>query len=500
MGQIKSLAKDTAIYGISSILGKMLNYLLVPLFTYKLASTSEYGIVTNVYAYVAFMVVVLTFGMETGFFRFVNKKEEYKPMEVFSTSLISVGLVVVAFLVLAITFLQPITGFINSFNPDSKATIFDHYLLMMIIVVSMDALSSIPFAYLRYQQKPIRFVILKMLFIVLYMLLCFFFLVICPVIHNNNPDLIAWFYNPNYGVGYILISNLIATSIQTCCLFLELKDFKCMFNKTLLNKMLHYCFPLLILGIAGIFNQIADKILFPFLYPDKEAAMGELGIYGGCFKIAVIMVMFTQAFRYAYEPLVFARHKEKDNKKAYSEAMKYFIIFGLFIFLGVAFYIDIIKYYIEPSYHEGLFVVPIVMIAELFFGIYFNLSFWYKLTDKTYWGAIFSIIGCAVIVILNILFIPQYGYVACAWASFVGYLLIMLLSYFIGQRQYKIDYDLRSFFFYSILAMVLFALGTRVEIDNIVLRLLYRTGLLAVYALVFVRTSTPELRGMLQKK
>ena len=484
MNEMKSLAKDTAIYGVSSILGKTLNWLLTPLFTYTFASTAEYGVITNLYAYVALAIVILTFGMETGLFRFANKSDEYQPETVFSTSLISVGSVVLFFLLISVIFLQPVAHIIAS-------TIPSEFVLMMICVLCMDAFSSIPFAYLRYKKKPVRFAALKMLFIILYIIFCCFFLLVCPKIQQWNPSLIDWFYRPDYQVGYVLISNLIATFIQTCCLLPELIGFKYRFNGALLKKMLNYCFPLLILGIAGILNQTADKIIFPFIYPEGGEALAQLGIYGACFKIAVVMVMFTQAFRYAYEPFIFAKNSGADNKKSYAEAMKYFIIFGLFIFLGVIFYLDILKYFIEPSYFEGLYVVPIVMMGELFFGIYFNLSLWYKLTDQTHWGAIFSILGCIVIISINFLFIPTYGYVACAWASFIGNLLIMFISYLVGQKKYPINYDLKTIGLYFGLALILYTISYSIHIEHLGLRLGFNTILLAIYVSILLKRDLP---------
>jgi O-antigen/teichoic acid export membrane protein len=478
-GGMKSLARDTAIYGISSILGKTLNWLLTPLFTYTLATTGEYGIITHLYAFVALIIIVLTFGMETGLFRFANKKDEYSPAVVYSTTLAGVGSVVLIFLVLAVAFLQPITQLISKQIPESC-------ILMMILVLSMDAFSSIPFAWLRYRRKPVKFAALKMLFIILYIVFCCFFLLACPAIHEHHPGWIEWFYKPDFQVGYILLSNLIATFIQTCCLLPELTGFKWHFDRVLFRKMLHFSLPLLVLGIAGSLSQTADKLLFPWIYPDREEAMNQLGIYGACFKIAVVMVMFVQAFRYAYEPFIFAGNNSRDNKKAYSDAMKYFVIFGLLIFLAVTFYMDLLKFFVAPDYYEGLAVVPVVMMGELFFGIYFNLSLWYKLTDKTYWGAVFSVAGSILIIAGNILFIPKFGYMACAWSSFAGYLFIMLLSYFAGQKRYRIAYDLRSFFLYMGLAMLLYVVHLCVEIDSMALRLLFGTGLLAIYAAVMI--------------
>ncbi|MDR1121246.1 MAG: oligosaccharide flippase family protein [Dysgonamonadaceae bacterium] len=481
---MKSLAKDTAIYGISSILGKTLNWLLTPLFTYTLATTGEYGIVTYLYAYLAAIIIILTFGMETGLFRFANKKNEYNPATVYSTTLIGVGSVVGIFLLLALLFLQPATRLISDQIPES-------YILMMTLVLSMDAFCSIPFAWLRYKQRPVKFAALKMLFIVLYIGFCCFFLVACPAIYEHHPELIDWFYSPDFQVGYILLSNLMATFIQSCCLLPELWGFRYTFDKMLFRKMLRFSLPLLILGLAGTLSQTADKIIFPWIYPDKAEAMEQLGVYGACFKIAVIMVMFTQAFRYAYEPFIFAKNNNKDHKEVYAEAMKYFIIFGLLIFLGVMFYLDLLKFFFPPTYYAGLAVVPIVMMGELFFGIYFNLSLWYKLTDKTYWGAIFSVAGSILIITLNVLFIPKFGYMACAWASFAGYLFVMLVSYFVGQRQYKIAYDLRSAFLYMGLAAVLYTVSVYVDIDDLTLRLLFRSGLLAVYAGVLLKRDLP---------
>jgi O-antigen/teichoic acid export membrane protein len=255
--------------------------------------------------------------------------------------------------------------------------------------------------------------------------------------------------------------------------------------------MFNYSFPLLILGIAGILSQTIDKIIFPIVYPDQDNALDQLGIYGACFKIAVVMVMFTQAFRYAYEPFIFSKSRSSDNRQAYAEAMKYFIIFGLLIFLGVMFYMDILKYFLAPEYWEGLFVVPIIMMAELFFGIYFNLSLWYKLTDKTYWGAVFSTVGCIVIIALNIIFIPKFGYLACAWASFAGFLLIMLLSYFVGQKEYPIKYDLKAIGFYFGFALILYAISLLVHFEHTCIRLGFNTILLVVYISIVLKRDLP---------
>jgi O-antigen/teichoic acid export membrane protein len=263
------------------------------------------------------------------------------------------------------------------------------------------------------------------------------------------------------------------------------------FDMQRLRRMMRYSFPILILGVAGILNQTADKILFPFLFDDKDYANAQLGVYGACFKIAVVMVMFIQAFRYAYEPFIFSKNRDGGNKKSYAEAMKYFIIFSLFIFMGVMFYMDLLKYFVSEKYFAGLAVVPIVMLGELFFGIYYNLSVWYKVTDRTHWGAWFSIAGCAVTVAIIVVFVPRYGYVACAWASFASNLLMMLLSYVAGQRKYPVRYDLRSAFTYGLIAAACYAAGMMPQIDSLFLRLACRTVLLAVFAGIVIKKDLP---------
>ncbi len=485
MSVMKSLAKDTALYGISSILGRMLNWLLTPLFAYTLTTTGEYGIVVNLYSYVAMIIVVLTFGMETGLFRFANQKDKYDPATVYSTTLTAVGVVVLVFLALVLAFIHPVTDWIG------EGEIPISFVCMMLWVLCLDAFSCIPFAYLRYQQRPVRFSMLKMLFVVLNITFCLFFLVVCPSLYKTWPELISWFYDPDYQVGYILVSNLLATLIQTCFLMPELMGFKFHFDPSLLKKMLKYSLPLLILGVAGMMNQTIDKIIFPKMYAGAGDAFDELGIYGACFKIAVIMVMFTQAFRYAIEPFIFSRNSQSGSRQSYADATKYFIILGLLVFLGVSFYLDVLKYFIPSSYWEGLFVVPIVMLGELFFGIYFNLSLWYKLTDRTHWGAILSVIGCVIIVLINILFIPVYGYAACAWASFTGNLVIMVISYFLGQKNFPVPYDLKSIGIYFLLAAVLFIIGILVPVSNQWLRWLFHAALIAVYLSVVVRRDLP---------
>ncbi|MDR0962271.1 MAG: lipopolysaccharide biosynthesis protein [Mediterranea sp.] len=464
MSNLKTLAKDTAIYGASSILGRFLNYLLTPLYTNTLtADSGGYGVITNVYAWTALLLVLLTFGMETGFFRFANKENE-DPKRVYSTTLLIVSAVAVTFAVVTLLLLKPIAGMLGYGE-------HPWYIGIMVIVVAMDAIQSIVFAYLRYLKRPIRFATLKLLFILL----------------NISLNLIYYVGMGGRDAGYTFFINLICTSVIMLCLIPYMRGFKYVLDRALLKRMWRYSMPLLILGVAGILNQTADKMLFPFIYPDKAEGLTQLGIYGAASKIAMIMAMLTQAFRYAYEPFVFGKSRESDSREMYAKAMKYFIIFTLLAYLGVIFYMDILQYIVGGDYRDGLRVVPIVMAAEIFMGVYFNLSFWYKLIDETRWGAYFSLIGCVVLVTINVLFIPHYGYMACAWGGFAGYGVAMLLSYFVGQRKYPIRYDLKGIGIYVLLAAMLYVAAEAVTIDSLVLRLVYRTVLLLLFVGYFAK-------------
>ena len=431
MGKLQAIAKDTAIYGLSSIVGRFLNYLLVPLYTAQLSAASGgYGIITNIYAYVALILVLLTFGMETTYFRFTNKTHTDSET-VYGTTLISVGSLSLLFAVLVLILLNPISQLMGyESHPE--------YIGVMAVTVAIDAFLCIPFAHLRQQKKALKFAALKLLNIGVSILL----------------NLIYFYWMDGKDVGYAFYINLVCTVMLAVCLLTEYTGFRWKLDTKLLRTMLSYSWPILVLGIAGILNQTADKMLFPYIYHGSDMHE-QLGIYGACSKIAMIMAMITQAFRFAYEPIVFAGVKDKDQHEMYTQAMKYFIIFTLLAFLLVMAYLDILKYIIGADYWVCLRVVPIVMAAEIMMGIYFNLSFWYKIIDKTIWGAIFSGIGCLVLLAVNIIFVPRYGYIACAWGGFAGYGVAMLVSYFVGQKYYPLNYPLKDIAVYVISACVL---------------------------------------------
>ena len=466
---MKTLAKDTAIYGLSSIIGRFLNYLLVPLYTHYMPKDSgDYGISTNVYAYTALILVLLTFGMETTLFRFAND-DKNKPDTVFSTASAVIASLTALFLVLLFAFIGPISKMLGY---------ADHhdYLLMMGVVVAMDALQAILFSYLRFQKRAIRFASLKLLFIVL----------------NIGLNLLYFVVLGKTSVFYVFFINLLCTGFISLLFVPELFHVKWHFDGRLLRRMLSYSWPILILSIAGILNQVADKIVFPLVYPDEAQANIQLGIYGSCVKIAMIMAMITQAFRYAYEPIVFAKSKDSDSAEYYAQAMKYFLIFTLLAFLCVVGWMPLLQHIIGADYREGLGVVPIVMVAEIMMGVYFNLSFWYKLSDQTIYGAVFSIIGCAVLFAVNLLFIPRYGYWACAWGGVAGYGTAMVLSYFVGQRKNPIPYPMRDIALYVGLT-ILFYVGmwrATVSLPSWA-ALALNTLLIIIFLIVIIRRDLP---------
>lgn len=480
---MRTLAKETAIYGMSSIVGKFLNWLLVPLYTFVLEQSSDYGIVTNLYAWTALLLVILTYGMETGFFRFANKESADVP-RVYGTTLFSVGFTSLVFAVCCVLFAQPLA---NVLGYPAHA----EFIAMLGVVVSLDAFGCIPFAYLRYKRRPVKFAALKLFMILVNILLNIFFLVVCPWLMQKAPQTVDWFYDPSYGVGYVFVANLFSTGLVTLALLPDILQATFKPDFRLLKKILAYSLPLLVMGIAGIMNQTVDKIIFPFLFADKEYAAGQLGIYGACFKISMVMMMFTQAFRYAYEPFIFAQHKDKNSPVAYAAAMKYFVIFSFLILLGMIFYLDIFKLIIRSDYWSGLQVVPVVLFAYTFQGVFFNLSLWYKLTDKTRYGAYFSLLGCVITIVINVLFVPKYSYMASAWASFVCYFVMMLASYFIGQKHMKIPYDLKSLALYTVVALLLLAVHYYAVTPYIWLNYVLSTVWLLAYIVLVVKRDFP---------
>ena len=475
--QLKKLAGQTVIYGFSSVLGRLLNYLLVPLYT-RLFLPEVYGIVTELYAYVTFLLILLTYGMETGLFRFGNDKQNFN--KVYSSILFSLSVTSSLFIIIVLVFLEPIASAMQySEHPE--------YILWMALIVALDAFTSIPFARLRLENKAWKFAIIKLINICTNIGFNLFFLIYCPKLLNSNPDsFILNIYSPNIGVGYVFISNLLANIITLIILLPEIFNVKIKVDFKLLKTILKYSLPLLVAGFAGMINETLDRVMLKHLVPEELNPMAQLGIYGANYKLAVLMTLFIQMFRYAAEPFFFQNKNESNARQLYAKATKYFIIFGLMIFLGVMFYIDIIKYFISTNYHEGLKVVPILLIANLFLGIFFNFSIWYKLNDMTKYGAWLAIFGAVITIVLNLVLVPIYGYVGAAWATLVCYFLMTLLSFYWGQKYYKVPYEVGNGVFYFVLALSLYFISVFLKPESQTLMYVLNTILLLVFVAIFV--------------
>jgi O-antigen/teichoic acid export membrane protein len=446
---IKRLTGETAIYGMPSIVGRFLNWWLNPYWTYIFINQAELGSIINVYAYVAFLFVILTYGMETGFFRFASKENDSN--KVFSTSFISLVFTSISFVILVFAFKNDISVALELAGRTDFITI-------MGITIALDVISTIPFAKLRLQHRPLRFAYIKFINIGINIAFNLIFLTLCPLIIKHNPDgLLSKIYDPGFGIGYVFLSNLISSVVTLILLIPEIKV-KLNFDYALLKKMIGYSYPIFIVGITGMINQNVDKILLPKMLPDSLEPMKQLGIYGTAFKMAVLLNMFIQAFRFAFEPFFFSQKNDGESKKMYAIIMKYFVILGLVIFLFMSTFIDLFMKINATQYRDAIGVVPIIMMANFFMGVYFTLSLWYKLTDKTKYGAYQGILGSVVTIVINVLLIPVIGYYACAIAILICFVVMTVVSYFGGEKHYPINYDLKSFWFYLIISIVFFAI------------------------------------------
>ena len=466
--------------------GRFLNWLLTFVYV-RVLLPEEFGQMTNLYAWTAILMILLTYGMETAFFRFANKHEQ--PADVYTTTLWSLGISSLLFVLLGWMFLDPLAASLH---------VAEHKDLLscLIIIVASDAFMAIPLGYLRYEQRPWWFMTVRMSFVFSTIILTLFAFYGVSALSEYVP-LLSELQPRAHALQYIFGINLVSNGLQFLLLLPTLRKATGHFDASLLREMIRYALPMLLLGLAGNFNNQADKILFPLLFDDPHYANGQLGIYGACYKLAVVMVLFTQAFRYAYDPFIFAEKKkgEEAARRAYSSSMTYYVLFTLFIFLAVMSYIDGLKLLIAPAYYPGLTVVPWIMAGQLMFGVYFNLSLWYKVTDRTHWGAILSIVGCALTVLLIVLLAPRYGFMACAWASVVANGGVMLISYTLGQHYYPVSYDLRRLALYTLLTIILY--GMQWGIANALpeaplLRMLFNTLLLLIFLGIVYRYEVPK--------
>ncbi|MCC6581885.1 MAG: oligosaccharide flippase family protein, partial [Phycisphaeraceae bacterium] len=471
----KKLASQTAIYGLPTIIGRLLNYLLVPLYTYNF-STEEYGTVNVMYSYVSFLLIILTYGMETALFNF-SRKSEQKEMT-YGTILICVSITSLLFTTGSWVFSQPVADMIRYPGHPEYITWFG-------MILGLDAVSSIAFAKLREQQKPKAFAVFKTLNIAVNIFFNLFFIVYCKneYASSGRGSWVEAFYSPEVGVGYIFISNVIASAVTLLALLPSMLQVKIMFDRRHLGTVIRYALPLLVAGLAGMTNETVDRILLQYLLPE-DVALSQVGIYGACYKIAVIMIIFIQTFRYAAEPFFFSHAGENDAKAVYSRVMNYFTIVCMVIFLGTTLNISWIQYFVGEDYRAALAVVPILLIAKFCLGVFLNLSIWYKLTGKTLWGAYLTILGAVITVIGNFIFIPVYGYMASAWTTLVCYAAMMIVSYFIGNKHYPVNYDLKRFFGYVTLSLILYALSGYIEAGSIILDVLLKNLLILFFVIV----------------
>ncbi len=494
MSALKKLAGDTMIYGVPSIVMRFLNLLLTPIYTWTFLP-DKFGILGNLLAYVALFQVLLTYGMETSYFRYASKSN--KPNEVFGTALISLSATAALFILIISVFSSAISDWVGLSDHPS-------YIVWMGITVALDAITAIPFARLRLQERPIKFAVFKMVNIGINIVLNLFWILLCPRVLSAHPDsMLRFFYNPEIGIGYAFLSYMIASVITLLLFFPELGLKQLIFKKSLLKEMLNYGWPILIVGLTGMIILNIDKILIPELITSGKDPKYELGVYAASGKLAILMTLFTQAFRFSFEPFLFSHYKNEASRKVYSVIMNYFVIMGLLIFLGVLFYIDILKYFIgskNSGYHEGLRIVPWMLMGNLFLGIFYTQSLWYKLTDQTRYGAIFSAIGAAITLLINILFIPKIGYTASALGFFASTLTITLISYYYGQKHFPVQYDLKKIGSYFLVAILLYVLEMNINISGYLLKYSFKTLLFSLFLLFIWYNEKSDLKRLLPKR
>jgi O-antigen/teichoic acid export membrane protein len=489
---VKKLAGQSAVYGLSSIIGRFLNYLLVPLHTNIFVQPGQYGVVTEFYAYISFLMILYTYGMETSFFQF--SRQENSGKKVFGTIMSSI-LGTTAAVTFGVLFFSDRIAELIMYPGHAE------YVQIMAIVLALAALTAIPFAKLRQQSKAKRFALLKIINISVNILFNLFFFIALPYLANISSSYSEFFnliYYPDNMVVYVFVANLIASLIT---FLLMLKEFRFSlgdFDPLLLKKIILYSLPLLVAGFAGMINETLDRVMIKYLVSEPEDAMAQLGIYGACYKLSILMTLFIQAFKYAAEPFFFSQYGKDDAKESYSVVMKYFVLTCSFIFLFIMMYIDVFKYFIGPSYRSGLHIVPILLLANMCLGIFFNLSMWYKLTGETRYGAYFAIIGAAITIAGNIYLIPMIGYSGAAWTTLICYASIMILSYVVGARKFPVKYRPLKLAGYIGLAVLFFLTSewlTELLSLNFTFKMIMNTILLLLYVgVVFQFDKLKELR------
>jgi len=475
LNPLKKLAGQTAVYGLPSIIGRLLNYLLVPLYT-RVFSEAEYGTVSVMYAYVGFFIVILTYGMETALFRYIEQTGERK--KTYHTALLSVLVSSTLF----ILFTQIFSGNIASWIDYPS---FSEYVRWFGMIIALDALVSIPLANLRSENRAKRFAFIRMLGIGVNIGLNLFFIILCPWILKTSDDgilrsFIELFFVRDDLIAWVFISNLLASLVTFLVLIPDMFGSRLTFNPKLWRKMVAYGVPLLIAGLAGIANETLDRIILRYLLP-QNIAEAQVGIYSACYKISILMTIFIQAYRYAAEPFFFTYAKKNDSKNVYALLMNYFIIAVALLFLITMLYQDVVLLMIDEKFRVGRDVIPILLIANLSLGIYYNLSIWYKLNNMTRFGAMLSIMGALITIGLNFWLIPQIGYLGSAWATLICYVAMVVVSYFLGQRYFPVKYNLRKAGLYIGVAIFIVLICGVFSFDSVVVKYVVHTLLLLFY-------------------
>ncbi|RZJ58163.1 MAG: polysaccharide biosynthesis protein [Hymenobacter sp.] len=447
MSIAKKLASQTAIYGVSSIVGRVLSYLLVPIYTAHFEA-AEYGVVTGLYAYVSFLNVVFTYGLETTFFRFANRTGEDR-RELYNRTMSLLLLSSLGFTLLLILLARPLLALLDL--PPGH----DEYAVWVALILGLDAVAALPFARLRLENKARKFAAIRFANILLYVGLNLFFVVLCPAVAQSGPGswlvslkpLVAAVYNPSLGVGYVFLSNLAASALTLLLLGRELLDFRfCWPDLSFLRPVLAYALPLMLMGLAGMVNETLDRILLPKWLPadfySGLSRLGAVGVYGACYKLSIFMSLVVQAFRYAAEPFFFSQSTEKNSPATFALVLKWFTLCCAFIFIGISLNLNWIGplFLRRPAYLTGLNVVPILLLANLFLGVYYNLSVWFKLTDKTYYGTYLGAAGAVLTIALNFVLIPVLGYTGCAWATLACYFMMAALCWWLGEQHFPVPY------------------------------------------------------------
>jgi len=485
---LKKLASQTAVYGLGSVLPRVITFLYSFVLTYIFKQPSELSANTEFYAYISFINILFTYGMETAFFHFSNKIEEKE--RVYSTALMSIFGSTVGLSLLFILFSGSIADFIK--EPEHV-----NYIIWCVLIVATDAMMAIPFARLRLNNQAKKFGALKLLNVFVFILICIFYFNICKPAYVNEPDsALAKFYNPEVGVGYMFLAGLLANLVSLLFLSKEFIAVQYVFDKDLWKQMLNYAWPLLILGFAGMINETFDRFILKYLLPEGIAE-NELGIYGACYRIAMFMTIFTTAFKYAAEPFFFNHAKHEDAKKLNALVMKYYVLFCLFLFLGTMMNLPWLKYVVSEKFRDGLGVVPILLLANLCVGVYWNLSIWFKLTGQTKFGAMITVTGAVITLVINFVGIPKFGYMACAWATLASYGIMMITSYILGQKYYPVKYNLRSISVFTFLALGFYFISTLYSgLDNEIIKLILNNILLSLYAFIFYKLEFDNLKKL----